>query len=345
MADIVPFSSAQLPAYLKNRKELSAINKDVMTAAAYPTLSIKGKVFTLVKDNERKILMNPNDQDEVAQSIQLNVLRANPKTRVYFSGSYIEGESDNTRPTCQSDDGIAPRADAEEPQAKKCSICPHAVWGSRTNDDGSPGKGTECSVNTRLAVTAPDNLDMPFLLRVPAGSKKNYSDAVKMADARGLPYNALVLKVSFDPTAPAPKLVFKPVGLLSDEDFEKANAKYDSDLVKDIVGLGRSEPAAAPAAAVDSDELDAAIAAKAVVKQAAAPKPAPAPARVTIEEVVQAAAPAPVTQAKVTPTPENYLTAAKTMTTKPKAPPPAAAPQGVDDIMSELSNLLDMPDD
>jgi len=360
MSEIVPFSSAQLPAYLQNRKALAAINKDVVTAAAFPTLSIKGKVFTLVKDNERKMMMRP-DPDEPgseipAQSIQLSVLRANAKSRVYYKDSYEEGSSDGARPTCTSSDGVAPNANSVEPQAKKCQVCPHAVWGSKLKDDGTAGEGTECSVNTRLAVAAPDDLKTVFLLRVPAGSRKNYGDAVKMADSRGIPYNALVMKVSFDPTAPSPKLVFKPVGLLPDDAYAKATELYESDMVRDIVGLGNADtaPAPAPEGGVEADELDAAIAAKTVVTKAAAkPAPAPVAAKVTpkakpvadasaepagvslddIESLVEKVAPAKPAPAPV---------AAKAPAVA-KAPAPPAPP--MDDLLSELDDLLGNSDD
>lgn len=349
--DIVPFGSAQLPAYLQNRKALAAaINKDVVTAAQYPTLSIKGKVFTLVRDNERKIMMNPNDADETAQSLQLNVIRANVKARVYYAGSYNEG--DNTPPTCASNDGIVPTATASEPQSKKCAICPHAVWGTKLKDDGTQGEGTECAVNTRLAVTAPDDIKTAFLLRVPAGSRKNYADAVKAADARGLPYNALVFKVSFDPTAPSPKLVFKPVGLLPEDAYAQASAMYENDGVKGMIGV--AEPTAAPvetpvaiAGPVNTDELDAAIAARSAVTTA---KAAPAPAKVSpkVRPVEKSAADVSMDEIgalvdKVAPA--KVATAPVQATVKSATPAVTAPVPAMEDLMAELGNLLDMPDD
>lgn len=356
MSDIIPFSSAQLPAYLSNRKALaSALNKDVVTAAQFPTLSIKGKVFTLVRDNERKVMMNPNEPDEVLQSIQLNVLRANTKNRVYYAKSYVEGDSEGARPTCQSNDGVAPTPTSVEPQSNKCAICPHAVWGSKLKDDGTAGEGTECSVNTRLAVTAPDDLTTVFLLRVPAGSRKNYADAVKMADSRGIPYNALVLKVGFDPMAPSPKLTFKPVGLLPDDAYAQATEAYESELVREIVGLGRvDEPAALPApapGAVSADELDAAIAAKAVVAKAATPAPRVVPkAKAAPDAAVKPAAAVSMDELgalvdAVAP-PKAAPAPAPAPVKAPAPAPKAAAPAApLDGLLDELNDLLGMSDD
>ncbi len=334
---IVPLSGGNLPAYLKNREGRPSVNQDVAQGAQFPTLSIKGKVFTLVKDNERKVLTRTIDgEEEPAPSVNLAVIRANTKSRVLYLQDYVEGDSDGARPVCSSNDGIAPLPNSPEPQSKKCAVCPHAAWGTGRN-----GEGTKCTVNTRLAVADPDKLDLQFLLRVPAGSRKNFADAVKAADTRGIPYNALVMKVGFDPAAPSPKLTFKPIGLLSDAAYEKVGELYPSEIVMDIVGLGRQAEAlaapAAPAGGVDTSELDAAIAAKAVTKAAAA-KPAPkkVEAKVDMEELgalVEEVAPV---KAKPVAAPAPAPA---------RAPAPAPAASGMEDLLGDLDMLLGSSDD
>ena len=285
MTAIVPISGgAKLPAYLANRAALATINDDVVSTAGFPVLSIKGKVFTLVKDGEKKVLTRADDPDETLQSLTLAVVRANTKSRVFYAKAYAEGDSEGAKPDCFSNDSLAPAADSREPQAKKCDICPHAVWGT-----GNDGKGTACSVNTRLAVVDPETVEAanpvePYLLRVPAGSRANFADIVKVAKNRGVPYNALAIKVAFDPTAPAPKLTFKLVGFVDDGAYAKINALYADDTVLDIVGLGNTH-AALPAPetpSVTEADLDAALAekaakaaAKAAVEKAKDPAPAP----------------------------------------------------------------------
>jgi hypothetical protein len=232
------------------------------------------------------------------------------------------------------------------------------VWGSKLRDDGTAGEGTECSVNTRLAVSAPDAIKTPFLLRVPAGSRKPFADAVKAASARGIPYNALVMKVSFDPTAPSPKLIFKPVGLLPDAAFAEASEMYEDEVVKAIIGM--EDAAAPPAAALEGpvvmDELDAAIAAKAAVnsarQQPAAATVAPAvakPVTATVAPKAKPAAPvidldeidALVEQVAPTPAPAPAPAPVKA---KPAAPAAAAAVP-MDALMADLDTLLSATDD
>ena len=334
---MIPFAAgSQLPAYLQTVGDDYLINREV-GRTSFPHISIKGKVFKLVKDGEGKILTKPDAPDEVLQFIQLAVLRANAHARVYYEDSYKDGDSDGKPPTCQSADGITPNADAREPQANKCAVCPHAVWFTAKDDKGEAREGTACSVNTRLAVADPDKLDEPFLLRVPAASKKNFSDAVKAASSRKIPYTALVMRVGFDPESSSPKLTFKPVGLLSDAAYAEVKGAYDSDLVREIVGLREPVSAAvvqAVSGPVSTDELDAAISAKAAVSKAAAPAGGPAP--------VKAAAAAPkAAPPKAAPAPAPAPA--------PKAAPPKAAPApapaSMDGLLEGLDTLLGSTDD
>lgn len=315
-----------LPDYMvdsEDRRSLLAYNDDIQTGANYPTLSIKGKVFTMNRDGERKRLMK--NEDEVLQSIQVTVVRANPNVRVYYAGEYVEGaEGDAARPNCYSNDGQAPAADARDPQSHKCAICPHAVWGT-----GQNGQGTACTVNTRLAIVAPELLAEgkaePTLLRVPAGSRKNFSDMVAVTKRHGSPYFGAVVRIGFDPDAPAPKLTFKLMGYLNNEAFAQVRKLVDDPVVLEMVGAASKGNGAAALPAPDH-------AAQQVVNKAAA-KPAPAPA-VEVDdaeavEVKPAPAPAPKAAAK-----------------KTAKPAPAPAPEDASsDLLDDLDALLGQSDD
>lgn len=337
MSAIIPFGAGTLPAYIKAGKELAEqINADVVTAAAFPVLSIKGKVFALVRDGVRNVMTKPEDPDEVAQFINVSVLRANMKARVFYAKKYAEGESDGQRPTCHSYDGVSPSADSEEKQADKCQLCPRNVWGAKVRDDGTAGKGTECSPNARLAVAAPDKLDEPFLLRVPAGSIGNFKELVKIGKQRDIPYNALVVKLGFDRDAPSPKLTFRPIGLLTDEAYAEARKMYEDETVETIVGArpaARPEPQAA--AQVEADELDAAIVARAAAKKASESAAASAPSRVEVTEDELPKAKA--TRKPREPEPEPAA--------EPQAKAAATTSDAEDNLLAGLDSMLDALDD
>lgn len=334
MSSIIPFdNTSKLPAYLVANRNAS-INREVLTTvgANFPTLSIKGKVFTLVKGQERKLLtrIDTDGEEEAVQSLQLTIARANTKSRVFYAKAYSEEDSAGAKPQCFSHDGVSPDVKSTDPQAKKCQGCAQNVWGVRD------GKGTACSVNTRLAVIDPVNLGEPYLLRVPAASRKSFAAAVEAAEARGIDYNALVMRVSFDKEAPSPKLVFKPTGWLDDTTYKFVSSLYEDETVKEIVGV---HEVATAAPEVNTDELDAAIATRAVVKAAAAkpvaaPKPAPVPevSEDDIEEVV--AKPAKVEAAKPAAKPA----------VKAKPTPVAPSDDG-DDLLADMDALLSGSDD
>lgn len=359
MNAIVPFDSqSNLPAYLSQDDNdlLAQINKDVVRAPAFPTMSIKGKVFTMVKDGQRKIVTKPGEEDEVAQSLGVVVLRANMNSKNFYVKGFVEG--DMSPPDCHSTDGVAPSIHARNPQAKKCAVCPHNVWGSRVSNDGDrPGeekKGKACSDQGRLAIAAPDRLEEPMLLRVPPASLKNLREAVKLISGRKIPYNAVILKVSFDPEMASPTLKFKPIGLLPEATYRQGAELYDSDLVRSITGLDDVAPDT-PAEAespVSADELDAAIAARdAAQKAAAAPAPAPAP-------VAAAPKPAPKAKPKAAPAPapvvEDDLADLAPPVAAAPAPAPAPAPRAAapapaasagGDLLGDLDALLGGTDD
>jgi hypothetical protein len=327
MSAIVPFEFNQTAVALNRRRE-NSINQEAMIGkAGFPVLSIKGKVFTLVKDSVRKVLEREIEGEMIPRSsIDLAVLRANTKSRVFYGKSYVEGDSDGEKPKCFSNDGVAPDPQSAEKQAAKCAVCPHAVWGSKASTDGREAKGTACAPNIRLAVAAPDAPDTAFLLRVPPASRTSFSDAVKLVDVHGKDYNEVVFRVSFDKEAATPKLQFKPVGLLADDVLAKAKARFEDEVVVDIVGL---TPAAAPAAAPAPTPQLPLTTYQGGDEEDDAPAPAPAPTPAPAPE------PAKRTRAKATPAPAPA----------PKPPADDEDDAGGDDLVGSLNALLSGTDD
>lgn len=272
MSAIIPFSSEKALAVASRFAKFAHINDEVVSSRGeYPVISIKGGKFTIVRDGNRQVLTKPDDEDEVAQYIQAVIVRANTHARQFYEVAYVEGESEGNKPTCYSDDGVAPAADVASPCAKKCALCPNAVWGS-----GKGGKGSLCKSNIRIAVATPDKLEEPYLIRVPPASfsdkeaKNGIKDLFSIVKARGLPYNAVLVKIGFDREAPSPKLTFKPIGVLDDASYEVVAEQYETELVKQIVGAVPA-PVREESTKKDdiADELDAALEARKAAKKAA----------------------------------------------------------------------------
>jgi hypothetical protein len=291
--NIIPFDSgSNLPAFLK-KVDVAALNSDLTAHAGggFPVISIKGKVFAVVRDGEREIQMNPKDPDSAATSLNVVLLKANKGTsKVFYIKGYDKDSSEGQKPDCYSNDGVEPAADAQNKQAKKCATCPHNQWGSRVSEKGAT-KGKACADAVRMAVAPAGQINDAMLLRVPPASIKALGEYGQMLAKRGVGYNMVVTKVGFDLQAESPKLTFSAVGLLDDDGFAEVQEIAASDVVSNI--LGSSVVAAIAAEAPAEEEAPAPVVkpkAKPVVEEEEAPapvakpkaaaKPAPKPAPV-----------------------------------------------------------------
>lgn len=279
--NIIPFDQGgKLPAYLKSFN-VAELNADLTAHAGggFPVISIKGKVFAIVRDGERLVLPNPKDPESPATAIDVVLLKVNKNaSKVFYLKGYDKDNSEGQKPDCYSSDGVEPAADAQNKQAKKCATCPHNQWGSRITEKGA-SKGKACADAVRIAVAPAGQLNDAMLLRVPPASIRGLGEYGQALAKRGVPYNAVVTKVAFDMDAESPKLTFKPVGLLDDASFAEAQELVASDLVTNILGAS-PVPHAAEAAPADEPEAE---------KPAAVAKPAVSKAKtVTDDEVATA---------------------------------------------------------
>lgn len=294
MSNIIPFNTdaGNLPAYLKSANR--AVVNDDLTAHAgtgFPVMSIKGKNFTVVRDGERTVLTKDVDGEKIAvPSIEVVLVKANKGTsKVFYMKGYQEG-SEATKPDCFSNTGDRPDSSVAEPQAKSCALCPHNQWGSKIGDNG--GKGKACQDSVRMAIATADQINDPYLLRVPPASIKSLGEYGKMLAKRGVGYNMVVTRIGFDMESPTPKLTFKPTGLLSDAGYAQVQEVAGSDVVLSILGADGIAAAAAaeatPEEALPTVEVKAAAPAPAPVaeKPKAAPKPKAEPAPVAAEPQV-----------------------------------------------------------
>ena len=264
MSTIIPFEGSKLPAYLKNF-DTSSINDDLTAHASsggFPFISIKGKNFTVVRDKERKIIPNPKDPDSPATSIDMVIIKANKGTsKVFYANGYSEG-GDSMKPDCFSNMGDKPDPSATQPQSKSCATCAHNQWGSKIGENG--GKGKACQDSVRLAIATADQLNDPYLIRVPPASIRALGEYGSMLKKRGVGYNMVVTKIGFDLASPTPKLTFKPVGMLDDTAFGVVQDVVASDVVSNI--LGSVFDSAIPALSAPEEE---APAPKVVIKKEA----------------------------------------------------------------------------
>ena len=246
--DMVAIKASKLPAHLQGRVKVENAFANAMSVGGFPVISIKGKVFHIQRGDERTLVTRGED-DEPSSSLTAVILATNPnKSKVYYDHGYEEGSV--AKPTCYSNDGIAPASDAENPQAKKCAACPHNQWGSRITDNG--GKGKACGDSMRLAIAAPDQLNDPMLIRVPAASLKTLGQYGSQLAKRGVTHRDVITKIGFDFNVAHPALTFKAVDFIDADQLDEIETTLveEADTIEQIIGTA---PPAAPETEAKAD--------------------------------------------------------------------------------------------
>lgn len=180
-------------------------------------LSIKGGVF-------RELLNGKEHRVSEDRAMNVVIVDAAPISRMYFAGSYQEGEV--TKPTCWSADTQTPAADVPQvnKQSHRCMDCKQNIKGS------GQGEGRACRFQQRLAVQLEGEIDKRevYQLTLPSTSIFGAGDKTKMPlQAYGRHLNAhkeapaaIVTEMRFDTSSPTPKLIFKPIRRLEDSEIE-----------------------------------------------------------------------------------------------------------------------------
>jgi len=260
-----------LPAYLK------AASDDATNALAGTgegglgarRISIKGGVF-------REFIGGKEFRVSEERSMNVVIIKAAPKvSRIFYAGSYTEGEA--VSPTCWSSDSQRPdeKVKAENKQSATCLNCPQNIKGS------GQGESRACRYQQRLAVVIDGEIDKEEVYQLVLPPTSVFGDGEKgklplQAYARhlknhGTPITGVVTEMRFDTASPTPKLVFKPVRPVTEDEFLKIQELKESkeaiaaitltvaqtDGVKDkpkVTAIGRTTPAVVEA--VEAEVID-----------------------------------------------------------------------------------------
>jgi hypothetical protein len=273
MSEITLFSKGgnTLPAHLKNL-QLDATTKALMGGSSGSSgggkrISIRGNVFRMMVDG-KEIAQN----EDRAMAIIIAAANANV-SRTFYAGAYQEGQA--MAPACWSNDGVTPDIKSEQPQASKCATCPQNIKGSGQGDSRA------CRFSQRLAVLLENDIrgDI-YQLTLPAQSifgaaengKMPLQAYAKFLGSHGLPVTAVVTEMRFDTASATPRLTFKAVRPLTEEELAMAQEKGQSAEAKSAV--------AATAAQMDGATKSTPVAVE-------APKEQPNVAAEAVEEIAE----------------------------------------------------------
>lgn len=288
MSEMTLFKSA-LPAYL------SALQEDDTTVAlaggegGTRRISIKGGAF-------REMVGNKEVRVSDERAMNVIIVKAAPNSyRQFYNTEYVEGE--NSSPHCWSSDGQVPDAAvlAEQKQASKCMDCPKNIKGS------GQGESRACRFHQRISVLIEGETGRrePYQVICPATSVFGDGEKGKLPlqaygrhlKAHNTPVTGVITEMRFDIASPTPKLIFKPVRPITEEEY------YDVMAVRDLPEtLEQVKMVITPS---KKDVFDAPPV-KPVPALKAPAKPAPAPA-VEVEETEEEAIPAPTKAASKKP--------------------------------------------
>ena len=283
MSNVAVFNPAAVPAFVKARGELSAVAKALAGGAGGggKRISIKGGVFRLVAGGKEVAAIEERYLDVV-------VVNSAPKvSRVFYMAKY---EADKVvAPECWSQDGDKPASEVETPQATTCAECPQNIAGSGN------GNSRACRYQQRLAVVLANDMEGDVLqLTLPAtsifgkeeGDNRPLQAYARWLVAQNIDPTEVVTRMRFDTKSESPKLFFKTMRYLTDDEYPICTEKGASVEAKQAVTMtvakmdnvakvsepieGKRPTKAAPAPEAEDDEPPA-PAPKAKAKKAAAP--------------------------------------------------------------------------
>jgi hypothetical protein len=164
------------------------------------------------------------DQVSVSKEDSMNIVIVNaaPISRTYYEGVY--DPQNPAPPKCWSADtqAPAPEVEAGNRQATRCMDCPQNVKGS------GQGESRACRFAQRLAVALEGDLTKVYQLQLPATSvfgdtkdgKMPMQAYARFLQAHNTPAVAIVTNMRFDENSSTPKLFFKAVRPLNEDELE-----------------------------------------------------------------------------------------------------------------------------
>lgn len=265
MANELSMLKGNLPAHLRggvDETTRALMGGAVSTGPSIKRISIKGSVFRMMVEG-KEVAKN----EERAMNMVI-VGAAQYNSRSFYEATFAEGQGAKM-PDCFSDNGISPSAKSLAPQSATCKDCPQNVDGSAPS-----GKGRACRFSRRLAVVLEnDQQGDVFQITLPAQSifgkgidgKLPLEAYVRLLGTNNVSVTSVVTEMRFDTSSATPKLTFKAVRYLEEDEFNNSLAKGKTAEAKAAIGLTAAaidgavaieapKPVAKPAPVVEAEE-------------------------------------------------------------------------------------------
>ena len=218
-----------VPDYLR-KKELNQITKSLLGGSQSKRISIRGNAFRMVVNGEEIAVSDSRTMKVVIVNVASDVSRA------YYDKQYTPGAK--LSPVCWSADGKTPNAKSKSLQHTNCAECPQNVKGSGSQNSRA------CKFSRAVAVLLENDVEGDlYALSLPSQS------IFGKAENGNMPLNAyaqflagfnvnvtdVVTELRFDTDSATPKLFFKAVRPLTEEEYAICIARGSSKEAKDLV--------------------------------------------------------------------------------------------------------------
>lgn len=237
MSNVIAFNPNKAPAFAKKRGELSDVAKALMgggggAGQSGKRISIKGGVFRLLADGKEIASVEDRHLDVVIVNAAPNI------GRTFYAGAYDPEKASS--PDCWSADGNTPSPDAKNPQAKSCATCPQNMKGS------GAGESRACKFSQRLALVLENDINGDVLqLQVPSASLFGKAEGENLPlkayanwlGAQGISPEMVVTRMKFDTKAQSPKLFFRAMRWLDDDEHDVVLEKGQTEDAKKAVTM------------------------------------------------------------------------------------------------------------
>lgn len=231
MSNVTMFNGSNVPAFARNRAGASSLAKSLAGGEISGNrISIKGGTFRLISGGKEIAQVEERYLDVV-------VVNAAPKiARVFYMKAY-DGDTPSG-PDCWSPDGEKPSDDAVNKQSETCASCSQNIAGSGN------GNSRACRYQQRLAVVLANNISGDVLqLTAPAtsifgkedGDNRPLQAYARWLAAQNMEPTEIITRIKFDQKSESPKLFFKAMRWLTDDEHEIVSEKSNStDAIKAI---------------------------------------------------------------------------------------------------------------
>ena len=179
-------------------------------------ITLGGKRFNKSVDGERI--------GAIDSPVNVIIVNAAKLARTYYKDEYDPRSP--SAPTCWSPDTQVPSVDVptDQIQSARCMDCPQNIKGS------SGGGGRACRFSQRLAILLEGQMDTVYQIRIPAtsifGNAKDGNMGMqayaKYLHKHKTPSIAVVTQMRFDDRIDSPKLFFKAVRALEEQELQIA---------------------------------------------------------------------------------------------------------------------------